>query len=76
MKAKAYISGPAWAGIKDFLYKTAFDYDVEVEITRKTGLIVKTYYYTVESLNPIDIRRFSKVIELSIDAHNELIPVE
>jgi len=69
MILKAFLTGLRWAGIEEFLHKTAFVYDVEITITKTIGRIRKTYFYTIEGTTE-NVNAFRNSVHKSVIHYN------
>ncbi len=47
-KVSSYISGPRWMGLGPYLVQSANVFGLYLTITNETGLITRTYYFTIE----------------------------
>ena len=71
-KSDAYITGPFWVGIETVLLKLSIYYNVKMTITKRTGWISKTYFFTIESDNDKLIELFkNKLKDIIMDFTND-----
>ncbi len=47
-KVSSYASGPRWMGLGPYLVASANLFDLYLKITSESGLITRTYYFTIE----------------------------
>lgn len=65
-----YISGPRWAGLREFLVDVAARTGVRLKnVNADKGLIGETIYFTVCGKTSA-MWRFKRLIAASIEAHN------
>ena len=69
-KYDSYMRGVAWRGIKTFLLEAAVDCGVDVTFTNETGFIVKTYFFTVQSDNVSNLKKFNSIIKATVEMNN------
>lgn len=71
---ESWIEGPRWAGIKDFIIRSAIDYDLTWVgdgnyVRENKGLLRTTVYYRVSGRYN-DVKRFKKNTLRTMEAYN------
>lgn len=70
MKIDSYISGPRWAGVREFIYEASAATGVElVSVDSDKGFFRETVYFSVEG-DISSLKKFARLLEIGVENYN------